>query len=72
VPVYDANAADPIGAFTDWLAAAGIRRSMASLEDSAKAYRDFAAAFAALYERATAETSVPPSVKEIDYLLWRS
>jgi hypothetical protein len=72
VPVYDANAAGSIGAFTDGRAAAGIRRSMAGLRDSAKAYRNFAAAFAALYERATAETSVPPGVKEIDYLLWRS
>jgi hypothetical protein len=45
---------------------------MAALQDWAKAYRNFAAAFAALYERARAETPVQASVKEIDYLLSRS
>lgn len=72
VPVYDANAVRSIGAFTDWRAAAGVRDSMADLQDWAKAYRNFAAAFTALYERARAETPMRPSVKEIDYLLWRS
>jgi hypothetical protein len=72
VPVYDANAAGSIRHFVDRQAAASVRDSMVTLQDCAKAYRNFASAFVVLYERVWDETPLQPSVKEMDHLLWQS
>ncbi len=37
----------------------------------ARAYRNFGVAFVILYERAHSETSLKPTVKELDYFLWQ-
>ena len=72
VPVYDGNAARSIGRYVDWQVVAATRESMADLPDWARAYRNFAAAFIVLYERVLVDAKVKPSVKEVDYMLWRS
>jgi hypothetical protein len=72
VPVYDSNVASSIGGFVDWSAVASIRESMVNVEEWATAYRNFVAAFVVLYERAWTETSLKPTVKEVDYLLWQT
>jgi hypothetical protein len=73
VPVYDSKAAGSVGGFfkspTDRRSVAPLRRSMRNLHPSARAYRSFVPPFVVLYERAQAETSPKPSVKEVDYLL---
>jgi hypothetical protein len=72
VPIYDSNAAGSIGRLVGRGPAASIRDSMVNLKEWATAYRNFVAAFVVLYERAWAETSLKPSVKEVDYLLWQT
>jgi hypothetical protein len=72
VPIYDDNAQRAIGRFVDWQAVAPLRATMADLPHWARAYRNFVAAFVVLWERIRAETSIEPSVKEVDYLLWHS
>lgn len=72
VPIYDSNAAGSIGRLVGRGSAASIRDSMVNLQEWATAYRNFVAAFVVLYERAWAETSLKPSVKEVDYLLWQT
>jgi hypothetical protein len=73
VPVYDSKAAGSVSGFvkspTDKRSVASLRRSMRDLHPSSRAYRRFVAAFLVLYEQAWAETSLQPSVKEVDYLL---
>ncbi len=48
-----------------------IRDALATLPEWARAYRNLVAAFVVLYERAYAETSLKPTVKELDHLLWQ-
>jgi hypothetical protein len=71
VPLYDSNVAGRIGNFVDWQTVTSVRDSLATSPDWARAYRNFVAAFIALYEQAWAETALQPSVREIDYLLWQ-
>jgi hypothetical protein len=72
VPIYDSNAERAVGGFVDWQDVAPVRALMPDLPDSARAYRNFVAAFVVLRERISAETSIAASVKEIDHLLWHS
>jgi hypothetical protein len=72
VPIYDSNAQTRIGQFVDWDAVTPIRDAMAELPEWARAYRNFVAAFVVLYQRASTKTSLKPTVKEVDHLLWQS
>jgi hypothetical protein len=72
VPIYDSNAARVIGRFVDWQAVGPVRALMDDVPDWARAYRNFVAAFVVLHERITVETSIRPTVKEVDHLLWQS
>jgi hypothetical protein len=73
VPVYDSKAAGSVGGFvkspTDQQSVTALRRSLGHLRPSSRAYRSFVPSFVALYQRARAETSPEPSVKEVDYML---
>jgi hypothetical protein len=71
VPIYDSNAQDAIGELVDWKLVDPIRAAMAKLPEWARAYRNFVAAFVVLHGRANAETSLKPTVKELDHLLWQ-
>jgi hypothetical protein len=71
VPIYDSNAQAAIGQFVDWDLVGPTRHAMATLPEWARAYRNFVAAFVILYQRAYAETSLTPTVKELDHLLWQ-
>jgi len=71
VPIYDSRAASSVSKFVGRKTAAGVRTSMGT-EDLSTAYRRFVSAFVALHERVWNETSLQPSVKEIDHLLLRS
>jgi hypothetical protein len=71
VPIYDSNAQDAIGELVDWKLVDPIREAMAKLPEWARAYRNFVAAFVVLHKRANAETSLKPTVKELDHLLWQ-
>jgi len=71
VPVYDSRAQDAIGDLVDWELIGPIRKMLAELPEWARAYRNFVAAFVVFYERAHAKTSLKPTVKELDYLLWQ-
>jgi hypothetical protein len=75
VPIYDGNAAGSIGSFVSYPVhqrqVTSLRESMRQLPVTAGYYRNFVAAFVVLYERAWAETSLAPTVKEVDYLLWQ-
>jgi hypothetical protein len=71
VPIYDSNAQDAIGELVDWKLVDPIREGMAKLPEWARAYRNFVAAFVVLHKRANAETSLKPTVKELDHLLWQ-
>jgi hypothetical protein len=70
-PIYDSSAQDAIGDLVDWELVGPIRKMLAKLPEWARAYRNFVAAFAILYERAHTETSLKPTVKELDHLLWQ-
>jgi hypothetical protein len=70
-PIYDSNAQASISQFVDWDVVTPIRDAMAELPEWARAYRNFVAAFVVLYERAYAETTLKPAVKELDHLLWQ-
>jgi len=71
VPIYDSNTQDAIGELVDWKLVDPIRAAMAKLPEWARAYRNFVAAFVVLHERANAETSLKPTVKELEHLLWQ-
>lgn len=71
VPIYDSNAQAAIGQFVDWDAVTPIRDAMAELPEWARTYRNFVAAFVVLYQRFSIKTSLRPTVKEVDHLLWR-
>jgi hypothetical protein len=70
VPIYDSQATGSIGRFVDWTAVRDLRTSMATIPDWARAYRNFVAAFVLSYERVWTETSLRPTVKQVDHLLW--
>ena len=72
VPIYDSNAQRTIGRFVDRRLVADVRASMADLPEWARAYLNFVSAFVLLWERIEAETSIEPSVKEVDHLLWQA
>src|ERR1022692_1354383 len=71
VPIYDSNAQAAIGQFVDWEEVTPIREAMAELQEWARAYRNFVAAFVMLYGRASTKTGLKPTVKEVDHLLWQ-
>ena len=71
VPIYDSMAQAAISRYVDQRAVRPIRQAMVKLPEWARVYRNFVAAFAVLYERADAETTPGPSVKELDHLLWQ-
>lgn len=71
VPIFDSNAQASIGRFVDWTQVSPIRDAMTELPGGARAYRNFAAAFTVLHERAITETPLKPTVKELDHLLWQ-
>jgi hypothetical protein len=71
VPIFDSNAQTAIGHYVDQKVVRPIRKAMTQLPEWARAYRNFVAAFIVLYERAYAETTLKPSVKELDHLLWQ-
>lgn len=71
VPIFDSNAQAAIGGFIDWELVDPIREMLTALPEWARAYRNFVAAFVVLYERANSETTLTPTVKELDHLLWQ-
>jgi hypothetical protein len=71
VPIYDSTAAGAIGRYVDWRAVDEVRGSLTGLPVWARPYRNYVAAFIVLYERVCKETSLEPSVRDIDYLLWQ-
>lgn len=71
VPIYDSNAQSAVGTFVERRRVNGVRKELVDLPESVWAYRNFVAAFVVLHERAYAETTLQPSVKEIDHLLWQ-
>jgi hypothetical protein len=71
VPIYDGITAGAIGRFVDWGAADQVRTPLMDLPDWSRLYRNYVASFMVLYERALAETSLRPSVRDVDYLLWQ-
>jgi hypothetical protein len=71
VPIYDSRAQEAIGDLVDWELIGPIRKMLAELPEWARAYRNFVAAFVILYERARTQTSLKPTVKELDYMLWQ-
>ena len=72
VPIFDSNAQAAIGQFVDWDTVTSIREAMPDLPEWARAYRDFVAACVVLYRRAYAKTTLEPTVKELDHLLWHA
>jgi hypothetical protein len=71
VPIFDSRADKNRRLEVDRTTAARLRKAIAKPEDWADAYYRFAIAFMVLYERAYVQTSLQPTVKEIDHLLWR-
>lgn len=71
VPIFDSNAQAAIGGFVDQELVDPIRETLTALPEWARAYRNFVAAFVVLYERACSETTLTPTVKELDHLLWQ-
>ena len=71
VPIYDSRAQAAIGRYVDQKVVHPIRQAMIQLPEWARVYRNFVAAFVVLYERAYAETTLEPTVKELDHLLWQ-
>jgi hypothetical protein len=71
VLIYDSNAQAAIGQFVDRGAVTPIRDAMAELPEWARAYRNFVAAFVVLHQGASTKTSLKPTVKEVDHLLWQ-
>jgi hypothetical protein len=71
VPIFDSNAQAAIGNLVDRKLVDPIREALTALPEWARAYRNFVAAFVVLHERAYAETTLKPTVKELDHLLWQ-
>ncbi|HLI78088.1 MAG TPA: hypothetical protein VKV02_14175 [Acidobacteriaceae bacterium] len=72
VPIFDSKAQAALGQFVDREIVSLVREDMASLPEWALAYRNFAAAFVVLHQRAWAETLLRPTVKDLDHMLWQS
>jgi hypothetical protein len=72
VPVYDSLATKAIGQFVNWEVVSHARASISEPADWARVYYNFVTAFLVLRERIAAETSIPATVKNVDYLLWQS
>lgn len=71
VPIFDSRAEGAIGRFVDWSAVYGLRSTISRQRGWPIRYYNFATAFMILHERAQTETSLKPSVKELDHLLWQ-
>ncbi len=71
-PIYDSRAAKTIGRFVSWPVVSSVRAAIAEPADWDRAYYNFVAAFLVLQERIDTETSISPTVKETDHLLWRT
>ena len=69
IPIYDSIAQAAIGKLVD---RKSVRKALTALPEGARAYRNFVAAFVVLHERAYAETTLKPTVKQLDHLLWRT
>jgi hypothetical protein len=69
VPIYDSIAQATIGKLVD---RKPVRKALTALPEGARAYRNFVAAFVVLHERVYAETTLKPTVKQLDHLLWRT
>ena len=72
IPVFDDRARSTIGQFIDLPTVYRLRTTLAEPKVRAKVYYRFATAFLALRERIAAETAIPVTVKEIDYLPWQA
>jgi hypothetical protein len=70
-PHRDSNAQAAIGQLVDREVVNPIRETKTDLPEWALAYRNFAGAFIALYERADTQAPLKPTVKELDHLLWQ-
>jgi hypothetical protein len=68
VPIFDNRAQGAIGNFVH---RQRVREALTALPEGVWAYRSFVSAFVVLHERAHTETTLEPSVKELDHLLWR-
>jgi hypothetical protein len=68
VPIFDSNVQAAVVNLVDRKLADAIREA---LPEGARAYRNFVAAFVVLHERAYAETTLKPTVKQLDDLLWQ-
>ncbi|OBH54340.1 hypothetical protein A5685_12350 [Mycobacterium colombiense] len=68
VPIFDSRADAAIGKLVGGKRVRDVRNA---LPEGVGAYRKFLAGFVTLHERAYAETTLEPSVKELDHLLWR-
>jgi len=71
VPIYDSRAEKHIKQFVDGMEAYHLRIAMGEPEEWADAYYKFVTASLILYERIHAQTSLRPTVKEVDHLLWK-
>jgi hypothetical protein len=72
VPIYDNLAQSAIGKFIDQRTVDHlIREDLTALSDWTSVYRRFVAAFVLLYERAHAEPTLNPTVKQLDQMLWQ-
>lgn len=74
VPIFDSYAQATVGNLVDWKLVDPIRKALPALPalpERGRAYRNFVAAFVVLCERAYAETTLKPTVKELDHLLWQ-
>ncbi|MGO9781660.1 MAG: hypothetical protein ACLPKE_00300 [Streptosporangiaceae bacterium] len=72
VPIYDSNAEASIGQYVDRKSVNPIRETITKLPEWARAYLNFIAAFVnGLHERASVETSLRPTVKQLGHMLWR-
>jgi hypothetical protein len=71
VPIFDSRAEGAIGRFVGWPAVYGLRSGISRQRGWPIRYYNFATAFVVLYECAQTETSLRPTVKELDYLLWQ-
>jgi hypothetical protein len=69
VPIYDSIAQAAIGKLIDRRLVRPIRKALSAPEYSS-VYLNFVAAFVVLHERAYTETTVKPTVKQLDHLLW--
>ena len=70
VSIYDKRRG-LIGQYVDRKSVNPIRETITKLPEWARAYLNFIAAFVVLHERASVETSLRPTVKQLGHMLWR-